>query len=147
MFFLEPRRGTIILGVRDDSEVLGLSKINLKALKQDIVTALNNPDVLSPIFPLPVEEIEHKNGTLLYIRVPVSSFVHKHNSIIYDRENDSDFRVTNEARIADLYARKRNIFTENQIFPHLKITDIVLKSQYFAAQSNRKDNFRIWCVP
>lgn len=122
--FLNHEGGIILLGAKDDGTILGLSGQNLKNLKQDIVTALNNPDVLSPIFPLPVEEVIHPNGTLLYIRVPLSSFVHKHNNIIYDRENDSDFRVTNEGRIADLYARKRNIFTENQIFPHLQITDL-----------------------
>lgn len=122
--FLNHEGGIIFLGIGDDSTVLGLNRQNLKNLKQDIVTALNNPDVLSPIFPLPVEEVEHPNGTILYIRVPLSSFVHKHHNIIYDRENDSDFRITNEARIADLYARKRNIFTENQIFPHLRITDL-----------------------
>lgn len=122
--FLNHEGGIILLGIGDDGTILGLNGQNLKNLKQDIVTALNNPDVLSPIFPLPVEEVEHPKGTLLYIRVPLSSFVHKHNNIIYDRENDSDFRVTNDARIADLYARKRNIFTENQIFPHLQIADL-----------------------
>ncbi|MBE8722711.1 RNA-binding domain-containing protein [Sphingobacterium pedocola] len=124
--FLNHEGGIILLGIGDDATVLGLNEQNLKNLKQDIVTALNNPDVLSPIFPLPVEEVTHLSGTLLYVRVPLSSFVHKHNNIIYDRENDSDFRVTNEARIADLYARKRNIFTENQIFPHLQIADLNL---------------------
>ena len=122
--FLNHEGGIILLGVNDDGTILGLSEQNLKNLKQDIVTTLNNPDVLSPIFPLPVEEVVHPNGTILYIRVPLSSFVHKHKNIIYDRENDSDFRVTDEARIADLYARKRNVFTENKIFSHLQITDL-----------------------
>ena len=122
--FLNREGGVIILGVQDNGTVLGLNGQNLKSLKQDIVTALNNPDVLSPIFPLPVEEVVHPTGTLLYIRIPLSSFVHKHRNVIYDRENDSDFRVTNEARIADLYARKRNTFTENQILPYLRITDL-----------------------
>jgi len=122
--FLNREGGIIILGVQDNGTVLGLNGQNLKNLKQDIVTALNNPDVLSPIFPLPVEEVVHPTGTLLYIRIPLSSFVHKHRNVIYDRENDSDFRVTNEARIADLYARKRNTFTENQILPYLRITDL-----------------------
>lgn len=122
--FLNHEGGIILLGVKDDGTILGLSEQNLKNLKQDIGTALNNPDVLSPIFPLPVEEVVHPNGTILYIRVPLSSFVHKHKNIIYERENDSDFRVNDEARIADLYARKRNVFTENKIFPHLQITDL-----------------------
>lgn len=122
--FLNREGGVILLGVTDNGSVLGLSSQNIMGLKQDIVTALNNPEVLNPPFPLAVNEIEHTDGKLLYIRVSVSSFVHKRGIVVYDRENDSDFRIADEARIAKLYARKRNVFTENQIFPHLKITDL-----------------------
>ena len=116
--------GVILLGVADNGTVLGLGEQNLMSLKQDIVTALNNPDVVNPPFPLAVNEVVHEIGELLYIHVPISSFVHKHGTVVYDRENDSDFRITDEARIAEMYARKRNVFTENQIFPHLKIEDL-----------------------
>lgn len=122
--FLNREGGVILLGVTDSGNVLGLGLQNLMNLKQDIVTALNNPDVLNPPFPLAVNEIQHRNGKLLYIRVPISSFVHKHGTVVYDRENDSDFRITDEARIAEMYARKRNVFTENQILPHLRIEDL-----------------------
>jgi ATP-dependent DNA helicase RecG len=122
--FLNREGGVIILGVDDNGTVLGLGEQNLMKLKQDIVTALNNPDVLNPPFPLPVNEVEHPNGKLLSIRVPISSFVHKHGTVIFDRENDSDFRITDEARIGEMYARKRNVFTENQIYPNLKLEDL-----------------------
>ncbi len=122
--FLNRDGGVILLGVNDDGEVLGLNNQNLMIIKQDIVTALNNIDVLNPPFPLAVNEVKHQGLTILYIRVPVSSFVHKHAGIVYDRENDSDFRITDEARISEMYARKRNVFTENQIFPNLHIQDL-----------------------
>jgi ATP-dependent DNA helicase RecG len=122
--FLNREGGVILLGVADNGTVLGLGEQNLMSLKQDIVTALNNPDVVNPPFPLAVNEVVHESGELLYIHVPISSFVHKHGTVVYDRENDSDFRITDEARIAEMYARKRNVFTENQIFPHLKIEDL-----------------------
>jgi ATP-dependent DNA helicase RecG len=122
--FLNREGGVILLGVADNGTVLGLGEQNLMSLKQDIVTALNNPDVVNPPFPLAVNEVVHEIGELLYIHVPISSFVHKHGTVVYDRENDSDFRITDEARIAEMYARKRNVFTENQIFPHLKIEDL-----------------------
>lgn len=117
--FLNREGGIILLGVTDDAQVLGLSGQNLMRLKQDIVTALNNPDVVNPPFPLAVNEVKQGANTMLYIRVPVSSFVHKHGTVVFDRENDSDFRITDAARIAEMYARKRNVFTENQIFPNL----------------------------
>jgi ATP-dependent DNA helicase RecG len=122
--FLNREGGVILLGVVDDGTLLGLGEQNLMNLKQDIVTALNNPDVINPPFPLAVNEVEYSNKKLLYIHVPISSFVHKRGTIVFDRENDSDFRITDEVRIAEMYARKRNVFTENQIFPHLKIEDL-----------------------
>lgn len=122
--FLNREGGVILLGVQDDGTVLALDGENLKSLKQNIVTALNNREMISPTFALPVEEAMHPDGMLLYVRVPVSSSVHKHKNIIYDRENDSDIRVTEEAKIAELYARKRSIFTENHIYPHLKLSDL-----------------------
>ncbi len=122
--FLNREGGTILLGVNDTGMVLGLGQQDLMRLKQDIVTALNNPDVLNPPFPLAVNEVGHDDKTILYIRVPLSSFVHKHGTAIYDRVNDSDFRVTNESQIADMYARKRSVFTENQIFPKLRMEDL-----------------------
>ncbi len=76
--FLNIEGGVILLGVRDNGEVLGLTDQNLMQLKQDVVTALNNRDVLDPPFPLAVNEVEDGDHTILYIRVPISSFVHKH---------------------------------------------------------------------
>lgn len=122
--FLNREGGVILLGVDNDGNVLGLNGQNLMQLKQNLVTALNNPDVINPPFALAVNEVVHGNDPLLYIRVPVSSFIHKHGNVIYDRENDSDFRITDEARIAEMYARKRNVFTENQIYPSLRIEDL-----------------------
>ena len=122
--FLNREGGIIVLGVDDNGTVLGLSSQNIMKIKQDVVTALNNPDLLNPPFPLAVSEVHYATENLLYIRVPVSSFIHKHKNTIYDRENDSDFRITNEARIAEMYSRKRNVFTENQLFPNLRIADL-----------------------
>ena len=122
--FLNKEGGVILLGVRDDGNILGLTDQNLMQLKQDVVTALNNRDVLDPPFPLAVSELVDGDHTILYIRVPISSFVHKHTDVIFDRENDSDFRITDAARIASMYARKRNVFTENHIYPHLTIDDL-----------------------
>lgn len=122
--FLNREGGIILLGVDDNGSVLGLNGQNLMQLKQNAVTALNNPDVINPPFALAVSEVVYGNDILLYIRVPVSSFIHKHGQVIYDRENDSDFRITDEARIAEMYARKRSVFSENQIFPNLGIEDL-----------------------
>lgn len=119
--FLNKEGGIILLGLTDEGTVLGLQDDNLMNLKKDIVTALNNPEVVNPPYPLPVREFEYAKKTLLYVRVPISSLVHKHAGIIFDRENDSDFRVSDEQQIGEIYFRKRQSFTETQIFPGLQM--------------------------
>jgi len=119
--FLNKEGGIILLGLTDEGTVLGLQDDNLMNLKKDIVTALNNPEVVNPPYPLPVREFEYAKKTLLYVRVPISSLVHKHAGVIFDRENDSDFRVSDEQQIGEIYFRKRQSFTETQIFPELQM--------------------------
>lgn len=80
--FLNREGGIILLGVDDNGSVLGLNGQNLMQLKQNAVTALNNPDVINPPFALAVSEVVYGNDILLYIRVPVSSFIHKHGQVI-----------------------------------------------------------------
>lgn len=41
-----------------------------------------------------------------------------------DRVNDSHVKVTATARIASMYIRKQNIFTEKKIYPYAAIDDL-----------------------
>jgi ATP-dependent DNA helicase RecG len=122
--FLNREGGIILLGVDDDGAVLGLREYNIMQFKSDIITSLNNAEIVSPVFPLSVNEAKYENNKILYIRVPVSSTVHKHRNTYFDRENDSDIRVSDHSRIGEMYARKRQEYTENQIYPFLKIEDL-----------------------
>lgn len=138
--FLNKEGGIILFGVTDNGVVPGLDAANIMQLKQNIVTALNNPDVINPPYPLPVRDAEYEGKNILYIRVPVSSLVHKHAGIIYDRENDSDIKVIDERQIGEIYFRKRQSFTETQIFPELKMehlsTDVFAKVRKLIAAVN-----------
>ncbi len=125
--FLNKEGGIILLGVSDDGAILGIEQANLMQLKQNIVTALNNPDVINPPYTLPVRDKEYEGKKILYIRIPVSSLVHKHTGIIYDRENDSDIRITDDRQISEMYFRKRQNFSETQIFPALKMEHLNAK--------------------
>ncbi|MCD4664139.1 MAG: hypothetical protein K8R68_02640, partial [Bacteroidales bacterium] len=93
-------------------------------MKKDIVTAINNDQVIKPPINLPVHESEKDGLKILYIKISVNSQVHTYKEIIYDRENDSDFKITDTDRISDIYFRKRQEFTENQIYPALTMNDL-----------------------
>jgi ATP-dependent DNA helicase RecG len=89
-------------------------------IRKDFVTAINNPQKISPPTYLGVEEVTVANKPLLRIYVPESSQVHRCNGRIYDRNEDGDLDITDHtARVAQLYQRKQLTYTENKVFPHL----------------------------
>jgi len=122
--FLNREGGNIVLGVDDDGTALGVCDDAVEQMKKDIVTALNNKDVINPPVNFPVYQLNQDGKTVLCLKVPVSSQIHTHKGIIFDRENDSDIRIEDNTRISELYFRKRNHFTENEIYPALTMDDL-----------------------
>lgn len=70
------------------------------------------------------EIIEYENKKIIHIHVPDSSEVHTYKKIIYDRINDSDVKVSSTSRIAALYIRKQNIFTEQKVYKYDQLEDL-----------------------
>jgi ATP-dependent DNA helicase RecG len=65
-----------------------------------------------------------RGKTVLHIFVPESSQVHRCNGRIYDRNEDGDLDITDHTfEVANLYQLKRASFTENKLYPRLKIID------------------------
>jgi len=117
--FLNKEGGIIILGADDDGNVTGIEPDAIEKIKKDIVTSLNCKDVINPPVNFPIYETEKEYKKLLYLKIPVSSLVHTHAGVIFDRENDSDIKIKDDDRISDMYFRKRQNFTENEIYPAL----------------------------
>jgi len=118
--FLNNKGGILILGVDDNGIVKGINKDKIESIKKDIITTSNNWQKLNPPFILYPEVFNIDNKIVIAVRIPVSSQVHKCNNTIFDRSNDSDLRVTQSQQIDEIYQRKRNYFTENEIYPYLK---------------------------
>lgn len=116
--------GTLLLGVDDNGNVTGIDPNSTVQLQKDIITALNSRDCINPPIYVQPFTIQHPNGLVLVIQIPASSQVHDHAGRIYSREFESDLDVTdNQQKISDIYLRKRNFFTESQIYPHLRMQD------------------------
>src|SRR3989339_226029 len=86
--FLNRNGGELLLGVNDSRVVVGIDKDKIEQIKKDFITAINNPEKISPSVYLSIEEVEIKGKKILYIYVPRSSQVHKCNNKIYDRNED-----------------------------------------------------------
>ena len=71
--FLNRHGGTIYLGIKDSGEIQGINPDSVEQIRRDFVTAINNPQKISPPTYLSVEEATAQGRCLLRIYVPESS--------------------------------------------------------------------------
>ena len=123
--FLNRHGGTILLGVQDSGDVQGIDLDAVAQIKKDFVTAVNNPQKITPPAYLSVDDVTLQGKTVLHIHVQESSQVHRCNSRIYDRNEDGDLDITNHTvQVANLYQRKQTTFTENKVYPLIRLEDL-----------------------
>ncbi len=136
--------GTILLGVSDDGNIVGINNTKENQIKKNIITTLNNRNIINPPIYVQPFTVETPKGKVMVIQIPVSSQVHSYNKEIFLREYDVDINVTNEQKkIGDLYLKKRNYFTETTIYPHLTFDDLddkVFQKALKLIQNNRSDH-------
>lgn len=116
--------GTILLGVSDDGVITGINSAAETKLQKDLITALNSKDCINPPLYVQPISVRHTDGLVLVLQIQSSSQVHDHAGKIYSREFETDINITdNRQRVSDLYLRKRNFFSESQIYPYLSYSD------------------------
>lgn len=71
--FLNRHGGTLLLGVQDDGAIQGIEPNAVAQIRKDFVTAINNPQKISPSTYLAVDEVEISGKQLLRVYVPESS--------------------------------------------------------------------------
>lgn len=134
--------GYILCGVLDDGTIKGIPENAAKSMISNFVTVISNPQLFSPVIFLDPEIVEIDGKTIIFIHVPISSQVHTYKKVIYDRLNDSDVKVTATNRIAELYNRKQNYFTEQRVYKYVTEnelrSDLIEKTKLMAA--NRREN-------
>ena len=67
--FLNRHGGTILLGVKDDRTIQGIEPSATPQIRKDFVTAINNPQKLSPPAYISIEEITVDDNCLLRVYV------------------------------------------------------------------------------
>ncbi|MBI5359186.1 MAG: putative DNA binding domain-containing protein [Planctomycetes bacterium] len=123
--FLNRLGGILLLGVNNHGRITGIDRNCIEQIKKDFATTVNNPQKITPAFYLTIEEIQISGRTILYIYIPESSQVHRCNGRIYDRNEDGDFDITdNSYLVTELYVQKQTTYSENKVYPFVKITDL-----------------------
>ena len=104
--FLNRSGGTIILGVNDAGDILGIENKSAVLFCKQIANLSNNPQKLFPSFLLEPKIIELENKTLISVYIPISSQVHRCGKKIFDRSTDGDFGIRTDEQIKNFYQRK-----------------------------------------
>jgi len=118
--FLNREGGTIILGVNDYGEIIGIEHDKVDEIMKHIVNLSNNPQKLSPPYILFPKHFSIDGKDIISIQIPVSSQVHRAKGVVYDRSNDGDYAISEPERIASIFNQKKIVYTENMIFKGLK---------------------------
>ena len=123
--FLNRKGGYIFLGVKDNGKVDGIKEEFIPKILKTIADDINNAQILMPTAYVETEVFEIDNKKIICIYVPESSQAHSHKGFYYDRRDEGDYKLTTHHLIAGLYLRKQDVYSENRVFPQLKITDFV----------------------
>jgi ATP-dependent DNA helicase RecG len=119
--FLNRKGGTVLLGVNDNGTIEGLKEETIQAQLTTLSNDMNNPQIISPTFYLSSEVVEIEDKKIICIYVPESSQVHSYKGVYYDRNQEGDYKLNNQHLIMGLYVRKYDGFTENKVFPYLRM--------------------------
>ena len=108
--------GTIVLGIKDNGDILGIAPNAVDHLKKDFVTTINNGEKINPPLYLQPEEYSIEGKIILVIQVPVASQVCRHRGRIFDRNHEADIDITNNSdMVYQLYARKSGSYFVNKV--------------------------------
>ncbi len=124
--FLNKEGGIILCGVDDNGTVLGIPESEISSYITTFATTANNATTINPPVSIAPFSYEYKGKKIVIVKISVSSQVHSYNNEIYDRIDESDIRVIDDTGINELYFRKRQVFTEGQIYEHLGMDDLDL---------------------
>ena len=102
--------GIILLGVKDDGEITGVSPDAVDRMKKDFVTSINNAQKIYPPLYLQPKICTINGLVVIVIEVPSGSQVCRHHGRIFDRNHESDIDITdNSDLVYKLYARKTEV--------------------------------------
>jgi ATP-dependent DNA helicase RecG len=123
--FLNRKGGHILLGVKNNGYVEGVSEDAVQKQLKTLANDMNNPQIITPTSRLETAVVHIEGKTIICIHVPESPQAHSHKGIYYDRHEDGDYQLANSHLIAALYIRKQEGYTENRVFSYLQMKDFV----------------------
>ena len=130
--FLNRKGGYILLGVKDNGTIEGIREDTLQIQLKTLANDMNNSQIILPVKNLEPEIVEIDGKKIICIHVPESKQVHSYKGIYYDRQGEVDIKLVTYPQISNLYIRKQDSYTENRIFPYMRMEDFIQEDIEFA---------------
>ena len=122
--FLNRRGGHVVLGAKDNGEIVGVNPTKVQEQMDQLAKDMNNPQLFKPTYYLTYEPMDIDGKKVIYFYVPESNQAHSYKGIYYDRNQDGDFQLRSTEQIANLFIRKSKNRTENRVYPMLGMPDL-----------------------
>ena len=118
--FANANGGVILIGVDDDSEIVGIDRQNLDSTEKTAVEICG--DNIDPMVHIVTEKLQVDNKNLLKIEVPRSPFVHKSSNGYFIRQGSSKREIATEqlARLLQSRSQAHRISFDEQFVPNTR---------------------------
>jgi len=123
--FLNRKGGYVLLGVKDNGTIEGIREDTLQTQLKILTDDMNNPQIISPVKCLETKVLEIDGKNIICIYVPESTQVHSCKGVYYDRQGEVDIKLATYPQISALYIRKQDGYTENRIYPYMRMEDFI----------------------
>lgn len=120
--FLNHSGGQILVGVKDNGEIVGVNPDKANTLKSNIITALKNQNLFLPCPYFTPQILEVDKKVVLYLDVPCGQYVYRFKNRYWDRNGDADIDVTDQPELLlSLFERKNPHLFEERIVDGLSM--------------------------
>jgi ATP-dependent DNA helicase RecG len=115
--FLNHSGGTILVGVKDNGQIVGVNPDKAEALKTNIITTIKNQKLFLPCPYFTPQILEVDSKVVLLLDIPCGQYVYRYNGKYWDRNGDADIDVTDQTELLlSLFERKNpHLFEERMV--------------------------------
>lgn len=123
--FANRQGGTILLGVTDGGDIVGVEASAVMQLERNFANVTANPKLFLPSPTVELERIDLGNGrSVIRVWVPMGPETYRYKGVVYDRVADVDVRLTSDIQISSLALRKRGLYSERRVYPWITKADL-----------------------
>ena len=120
--FLNHSGGKILLGVKDDGEIIGINPEKVLPIQASIIATIKNTECFLPCPYFTPQIIQLDEKIVLLLDIPCGQYVYRYNGRYWDRNGDADIDVTDHpALLLSLFERKNPHLFEERIVDALTL--------------------------